>query len=353
MKRKTGPRRSAPPPAFMPPYPPGWFDRLFAAVDRLPGPTWLWYALFAILIFLLISLARWAYGLAPFGGDLGFRAFSAVMFALPAFLAHDLNRVAVRSFDTFAPALSTPGEADRLRYQLTTAPAVPSLVFSLGGAVLGALLLQAAPEMGPILEEVFGPPAITLSFGALSWFVNSHFAYRVTYQLVWVSRIYARHARVDLSDLKPIFAFSGLASRAATASILVVTGYGIGWSPAGDLALSAAIVLPNLSLALAAFVLPLRAAHRLLVLARGERLREVGGQIDRATDSLHQAVASGRYRQVPPIKDALTALDLERIRFERLPTWPWAPGTLRGVAATVFLPIAIWLIQFGLGRMLG
>ncbi|MGH2620287.1 MAG: hypothetical protein ACRDHG_06910 [Anaerolineales bacterium] len=42
----------------------------------------------------------------------------------------------------------------------------------------------------------------------------------------------------------------------------------------------------------------------------------------------------------------------EITRLARIPTWPWNPGTLRGVVATVSLPVAIWLIQFVLQRTL-
>jgi hypothetical protein len=37
----------------------------------------------------------------------------------------------------------------------------------------------------------------------------------------------------------------------------------------------------------------------------------------------------------------------------RLSTWPWQPETLRGMLATVGLPVAIWLIQLLLSRWLG
>ena len=71
-----------------------------------------------------------------------------------------------------------------------------------------------------------------------------------------------------------------------------------------------------------------------------------------ARDKLHQLVERGKYAAAPAVKDAITALDLELTRPARIPTWPWNPGTPRGVLATVFLPIVIWLIQFGLGRLL-
>jgi hypothetical protein len=49
---------------------------------------------------------------------------------------------------------------------------------------------------------------------------------------------------------------------------------------------------------------------------------------------------------------ALTALERGRTAIERVPTWPWRPETLRGLVAAVLLPAVIWLIQFGLGKLL-
>ena len=44
---------------------------------------------------------------------------------------------------------------------------------------------------------------------------------------------------------------------------------------------------------------------------------------------------------------------MEAADLQRIPTWPWSPGTPRGVVAAVFLPVILWLVQFGLQRLLG
>jgi hypothetical protein len=355
--RRTRPDQPAAAPqvtqAFAPPYPPGWFDRVMDRIDRLPGPYALWYGVFALVVFALITLAHVLSGMPAFGGDLGQRAYSAFMTAFPAFLAHSLNRTAGRAFAAFEPALRSPAEAPNLRYRLTTAPRWPSLAFSLGSAAYAVLLVFGAPEMGPYLESVFGPPWAVLFFGALSYFVNSHFAYRVIYQLRQVSRIYRGHALVRLSDLSPHFALSVLTSRAAIVSILVVSGYLIGYSQLGDPTLTVVILMPNLLLAGAAFALPLLGAHQLLEAERDRVRREATLRMEAALAELHQLVERGDYGRATAVKDAVTALDIELNRLAHIPTWPWNPGTPRGVAAAVFLPVAIWLIQFGLQRLLG
>jgi len=119
---------------LVPPYPASWFDWVLTRVDRLPGHYLLWYGVLGVLTFALITLGRLAAGLPAFGGDLGNRAFASFMMAFLPFLMHYLNRTAAASFSAFTPALQTPEEGPALRYRLTTAPAVPSLLFSLGAA---------------------------------------------------------------------------------------------------------------------------------------------------------------------------------------------------------------------------
>jgi len=75
--------------------------------------------------------------------------------------------------------------------------------------------------------------------------------------------------------------------------------------------------------------------------------------MESALAKLHQVVERGEYRSAPAVKDAVAALDIELTRLARVPTWPWNPGTLRGVLAAVFLPVFIWLVQYVLQRLLG
>ncbi|MFQ5596379.1 MAG: hypothetical protein ACE5HA_19725 [Anaerolineae bacterium] len=50
---------------------------------------------------------------------------------------------------------------------------------------------------------------------------------------------------------------------------------------------------------------------------------------------------------------AMSSLEIEREVLARIPTWPWQPGTLRGVASAVSLPVLVWLIQQILAYYLG
>jgi hypothetical protein len=46
------------------------------------------------------------------------------------------------------------------------------------------------------------------------------------------------------------------------------------------------------------------------------------------------------------------ALQAESAELAKVATWPWAPGTLRNLMGAVLLPMALWMIQYGLQKVL-
>jgi hypothetical protein len=53
------------------------------------------------------------------------------------------------------------------------------------------------------------------------------------------------------------------------------------------------------------------------------------------------------------IHKALVTIDLEAAALEKIPTWPWPRGMFRNLLAAFLLPVFLWLVQFGLQRLLG
>ena len=62
---------------------------------------------------------------------------------------------------------------------------------------------------------------------------------------------------------------------------------------------------------------------------------------------------AGQLDRVDPLNKVLGALEAENGELTRVATWPWTPGTLRGLLGTVLLPIALWLLQRLLGSLIG
>lgn len=67
--------------------------------------------------------------------------------------------------------------------------------------------------------------------------------------------------------------------------------------------------------------------------------------METGVSELHRRMAHNEPTRMDDLNKALAALEIEHASLARVPTWPWPPGTLRGVVAAVLLPVAIWLIQ--------
>src|SRR3972149_4887470 len=120
-------------PAFVPPYPPSWFDRLTGGVDRLPGPAWAFYLVLGIGVSIAGSAIEWIEGAYPAGTINPLHVWTLGNFAYLLAVMHYLDKSAASAIATFRPILApaeTGGQPsledeaafDRLSYQLTTLP---------------------------------------------------------------------------------------------------------------------------------------------------------------------------------------------------------------------------------------
>ena len=72
-----------------------------------------------------------------------------------------------------------------------------------------------------------------------------------------------------------------------------------------------------------------------------------------ARAQIHQAVDGGKLERVDPLHKALEALHAEDAELSKVPTWPWAPGTLRNLVGAVLLQMLLCLVQYALQRQVG
>jgi len=129
-------------PAALParPYAPGWLHQLLLVLDRLPGPAWAWYAGLGLAVSLVYHLEFWTTGLSPFGRLDGENTFWGVVLAAELWIAAHIERVASSALDATRPALRlATAEFERLRYELTVAPALPSAIALVIAGVLTIL----------------------------------------------------------------------------------------------------------------------------------------------------------------------------------------------------------------------
>jgi hypothetical protein len=379
-KLPRGKRASAPSaeqPAFAPPYPPSWYDRLARRIDRLPGPTWLAYLLLGVAGILVQTGFQMLAGAYHPGKYLVFHLWLGAQFAYLLGLMHLLDRSAAAALDTFRPVLELPRRSrsgpaakasslEELRYRLMTLPPRQTAWASLAGVLLGLvipLLVFRAPGTAAYsltASLAFGrlspwPGAVTafLIQVAFTQAVAGVLIYHSVHQLREISRIYLTFARLNLYRLQPLYAFSVPAALTSGGLIL----YNYAWFAAAPelLAQPFAIALGSFFAIITAviFAWPLLGIHRRLVAEKKRCLAENAHRFEAAVAELHQRVDKKAITHMDDLNKTLGSLEIERAALQRIPTWPWEAGTLRGVVAALVLPIVIWLIQYVLQMVLG
>ncbi len=113
------------------------------------------------------------------------------------------------------------------------------------------------------------------------------------------------------------------------------------------------MLMGQVVLTLAAFVLPLWIAHQRLVGEKQRLLAEVNQRVEALLSQLHQFLDENKLSDVGQLNEAVSGLIVEREVLNKIPTWPWRAGTLSGFLTATLLPIVLFLIQVVLGRILG
>jgi hypothetical protein len=326
-------------------------DGILAWINRWPGPAWLAYSGLALLSCLILvgiqaQAGAYAQGFVPW------HIFLALQPVLPLAAIHYLNGVARRALEAFRPSLD-PDHIAEARYRLLTLPALPTAVASLLGVTLMVLWIIQGPSS---LGEMWLAPSTFPFFVVFALLMGVSYGpliYFAIHQARAVGRLHADIREVDLYHPEPLYAFSRLTARIAVLLIFINYGWNFDDPTTFQDPLSLITSLVSMGVALAVFALPLWGVHRLLAAEKDRTLAENGSRFKAAAAQLHRRVDSGRVTGMDDLNKAMASLDLERAHLTRISTWPWQPETFRGLAAAVALPVAVWLIQFGLQRWLG
>lgn len=357
--------------AFTPPYPPSWFDRLTAWVDRLPGPAWAFYLVLGIGASVAGSAIQWAEGASAFVSLNLKQAWILGNFTYLLASMHFLDKSAASAIASFRPLLHSEGGGSRqsvhgpstfasLSYRLTTLPPRATLLATFTGAAF-AIALSTTPTAAESIRDYFpefaGAPIAT-AFVKAMFIVQiallGPFAYHTIHQLVLISRIYTQHARINIYQLQPLYALSLPGAYTAVGLIVgIYFWFAIRASvsqTAGPLEIGLSGVFA--AIAGATFALPLWGAHRRLVAEKNRLVADAASRFGAAIEELHRQLDGEGRRKEDPIR-SLAGIEIEQNALRRIPTWPWQPGAVRGLLAALLLPVVVWVIQLLLGRFLG
>lgn len=350
---KPGSKNRSSPPA----YSPSWVNHLTAWVGRQPWPSWSFYlGVWLVLVGVLVA-ALWIEGVFPVGTVFPAQLFIPAMIALFLGMIHFLDSRAEASLTTLRPALTVSDEEyNQLRYQLTTLPAIPTLLVSIAVICIVFLLGQITGETESSMEVL---AASTIAANLLTavywigWWVLGAFLYHSIHQLRVINHIYTRHTRVHLFSMSPLYAFSHVT--ALTAGILAIATYG--WTALNpenliDPTAIAGVTLITV-LALGVFAWPLLGARRILAKEKAQWLDQVSLRVEAVFAEIHRRIDAGELEEVEELTKVLSVLESQRDTLNGISTWPWQPETLRFLVTALLVPLFLWIIQYVLQLVLG
>lgn len=338
------------------PYSPSWIDLLADWLDGRRYSYWVYYFGFGAVVLVVLLTALWIEG-ATISGSVGLaQAYMAGVMAYMLALIHSLDKRAGMALEIMRPSLtSTDGEFPTLKYQLTTLPAVPTLLASLGLPVI--IFLAEAVGEPYVLEELGEFPVSAAMLRVVyfvGWLVLGAFLYHTLHQLRAFNLVYTKYTQVDLFRVRPLYAFSNLA--ALTAGSLAMISYGWllvnPWIDKTD----PQVLIPMIVLllfALVVFVWPQIGIHRLQASEKERLLDEATQRLETTISELHQQIDDQELENIADLNIAMTTLQTETNILRKTPTWPWEPEVVRLLITALALPLGLWLVQLILQQFLG
>lgn len=336
------------------PYQPSWVDRMFVRIEQLPIPALAFYGGLWALLAGIAHLVIWSDRSAPWGALDGRILLIALWTPYCLGLVAYLSRTAGRALDDFRQALDVSDhEFVRLRHEFAVLPARPVALANASGAVLCLVTLWTSPKIAAPLTRSSWLGAINVGIAVIGVACSLVLVYQTFRHLRLIRHTYQRASRLKLFQENQLYAFSALTLRIGIGWLVIVyTGVlvfpGLLTSP---LWLGTAATL--IASIAASLVATLSDIHQRISADKARQLDEVHRLLETVFSRLNQHVREGQTQEVSSLREAVTALDLERNVLLKAPTWPWQPGTMATFLTALSLPLLIWLLQKLIGRLMG
>ncbi len=337
---------ASPPPA------PGFLDRFMLFIQRLPLPYWLTYLIFFLLQSTLVHILAWSLGALPlFQFNKLYLMYPFWLWAPMAIMTY-LNGVSQAALSSFSSLMDiSEADLERLKREFTTLPT--------RGVLLGAVLWDIVYViLNYLSRELFTQSGFTgalavIAFveGLISYTFGSAIYYHSIRQLRLVHRTLKRVGHFDLFNLAPVYAFSRLTARTGIAWMVLLAFTLLVFPLRFARELVILILVFQVVLAVAAFVLPLRIVNQNLVLEKRRLQGDINRRLKQLTGRMHHHLDENELNEAEQAGNALLGLNTEREIVNGLSTWPWSPGLLTGFLSAIVFPVLLLLIQIGIEKL--
>jgi hypothetical protein len=316
-------------------------------------PAWAVYAALGLGLILFQLVLLWWEGGMQQTTLLPVIVFNALVVPYIVALVHLLDHQAVGALDSMRPALTiTDRQYDDLRRKLSTMPSRATM----GVAVILIAFLLFTEWMGNVpvryaaLDDL---PVFRIVYHVIDKgvaFVFGPFFYHTIVQLRLVNTIYTKHTRINLFDMKPLYAFSKLTATTAAGLIIPVHGWML-INPdllSDPLGLGMTVLITIL--AVLAFVWPLVGAHRLMEAEKERLLHDLDLRFEGVFAVFNQRLRDDDLEGTEGLNGTINSLEIQHTKIKAIPTWPWRADTFRSVLSAIVLPLVLRILQFLVDR---
>ena len=242
---------------------------------------------------------------------------------------------------------------EQMKYRITTLPARPALFASLTMVLaVNVPLLLGFDYLGFTPDPQNATQIAVFLVGIVFWWVFGFTVYHTVHQLRVVSQIYTEYVDINLYRYSALYALSTVTSTTSisiivAASVAVAVLPSIALRPIGIVVIATAFVL-----AIITFGWPLWGIHRIMIAEKERMDLECSERYESLLTEWHSKVDSRKLDGSSDLYSAIQSVLAEKGEINKIPTWPWSPGTLRGWIAALFLPLGIWMLQWLIERFL-
>ncbi|MEJ2511917.1 MAG: hypothetical protein P8Y72_10025 [Anaerolineales bacterium] len=330
-----------------------WLDKWINWIDRLPMPAWLFYIALAIVIQLLFNITFWIDGSVPLWKNVTIPSVSPPLIILGFAFYHYLSKAASKALQNFRPLLEADDdEISRIDRALSQLPPWVNWVVLIWG-IVGSIqyVFSGSNTFGDIVPQSILPISIIYImsvFTVIPWF-NQFF--RIVRQVQTLQDLHQRATNINLLHLEPAHAFARLTASTG-GGIILLMGLGILYNPEMGAGVNLVGAMISVFFGVLIFIAPLIGMRHRLLQEKLLRLKEISELLQVTTEQIHEKVKNQTDTDISEAKSTMSALIEERALIEKVSTWPWDTGTIRGFTSTLLLPIVLWFITRLLERYL-